>query len=409
MLTPEVKDWVSVLAPTASAFAAITALGVFLWVANAQRRNQAMQLKQNLFDKRYNVYLVVEEFLMHVLRTNGSFNMPGEEFRRFKYAAEQAEFLFGADVVSYMKEINKVAVDLWPKCSKRDHLANMGENIAALGAEITPMLGYFGDVALKTRDKVFGPYLQLSPSPAAEGSAVPIKLNGWQRLWVVAAVVWLPPILACSYLLWPTGAEVSNADIYKRMKADDAKRLLDYYDVVAAQSGGAPAPLTEGHGQYTAADIDWSKTTDNGSGQPLNRQGAAAPSKAIDFSDLGGKLVSPPPSNSTPLFDMSKAKPINQGQPFDPNQPYQSASAPSTPVVEIDGHTLQFINGVSRKEMNETAASYHTALVRVLTGRRAAFVGEAFALWIVPAVALYALGFAVGWVRRGFGAGKLTA
>ena len=33
-----------------------------------------------------------------------------------------------------------------------------------------------------------------------------MKLNGWQRLWVVAAVLWIFPVLAVSYLNWPSHA-----------------------------------------------------------------------------------------------------------------------------------------------------------------------------------------------------------
>jgi hypothetical protein len=73
-------------------------------------------------------------------------------------------------------------------------------------------------------------------------------------------------------------------------------------------------------------------------------------------------------------------------------------------IVDItDGHTVQFLAGTSQGEMNQTTKAYYTGLRRVLTLKRATFVGEALASWLVPAFALYALGWAVGWVRRGFG------
>jgi hypothetical protein len=92
MVVPEAKDWVSVLASTVSALAAITALAVSSWVAYAQRRIQESQLKQNLHDKPYALFLAVEEFVVHVQRMDSSLALTADEFRRFQYAVEHAEF-----------------------------------------------------------------------------------------------------------------------------------------------------------------------------------------------------------------------------------------------------------------------------------------------------------------------------
>ena len=123
VLTLNARDWVSTVAAGVSALAAITAIGVSLWVAFTQRRIQERQLKQNLFDKRYAVFLAVEEFLIHLLQRDGSVKLTGDEYRRFRYAMEQAEFLFDADVNSYMTEVDQVARHLYCKCFKRDNLA----------------------------------------------------------------------------------------------------------------------------------------------------------------------------------------------------------------------------------------------------------------------------------------------
>ena len=110
-----------------------------------------------------------------------------------------------------------------------------------------------------------------------------MKLNGWQRLWVVVAAVWMLPVLVFSYQLWPTTHDIPKADVYARMKSDDGRRLIDYYDVLAAARYGlTPAPQfsieppksqtpeTKPRGQYTAADIDQPKATgEKGNSQPL--------------------------------------------------------------------------------------------------------------------------------------------
>ena len=150
------------IAAGASALAAITAIGVSSWVAFKQRRIQEWQLKQNLFDKRYAVFLAVEEFLMHVYGVDGSVKPTGDEYRRFRYAMDQAEFLFNADVNSYMKEVNQVAGNLHVKCFERDHLALMNQQNTELSVEILKMLGEISGPLLEKRKMAFGPYLQLS-------------------------------------------------------------------------------------------------------------------------------------------------------------------------------------------------------------------------------------------------------
>jgi hypothetical protein len=125
-----------VLAPTASALAAITSLAVSLWVAYAQRRIQERQLKHDLYDKPCSLFLAVEEFVVHVQRVDGSVALTGDEFRRFQYAVEQAEFLFGADVVNYVNKLNGAVLNLHPKCFRRD--PSLGRSRACMES-IRPM------------------------------------------------------------------------------------------------------------------------------------------------------------------------------------------------------------------------------------------------------------------------------
>jgi hypothetical protein len=44
----------------------------------------------------------------------------------------------------------------------------------------------------------------------------------------------------------------------------------------------------------------------------------------------------------------------------------------------------------------------HQEKVAALSGRQFGAIGTALVIWIVPALALLALGIAIGWVRRGF-------
>jgi hypothetical protein len=55
---------------------------------------------------------------------------------------------------------------------------------------------------------------------------VGIKLNGWQRLWIVAVVMWLLPVIVFSYELWPTTANVSKDEVYAQLRPDDLRLLV---------------------------------------------------------------------------------------------------------------------------------------------------------------------------------------
>jgi hypothetical protein len=195
-----------------------------------------------------------------------------------------------------------------------------------------------------------------------------MKLNGWQRLWVVVAVVWMLPVLVLSYPLWPTITGVPKADVYIRMKPDDGRRLLDYNPF--ASIGGIPdAP--KGITQVPSGN------------DPFAAYGGAALQN-------GQPLRLPPGATLVPEFTDIRPLPGNEG-----------------PVVDIDGHTVQFKKNIPQEDMNQTARAYDSILRHILALKRMAFVGEALASWMVPAVALYALGWAIGWVRRGFGTNRL--
>jgi hypothetical protein len=71
--------------------------------------------------------------------------------------------------------------------------------------------------------------------------------------------------------------------------------------------------------------------------------------------------------------------------------------------IEVsNGAWLPVKKGVSEKQMTAVAREYSAILSAVANERRISFLGAAV-LWSVgPCAALYFLGLAIGWVRRGF-------
>jgi hypothetical protein len=169
-----------------------------------------------------------------------------------------------------------------------------------------------------------------------------MKLNGWQRLWVVLVVIWLLPVMVFSYELWPTTADVPKAEVFAQLKPDDRDRL---------------APLA-----------------------PVGKLTPYTPPEATD--KWSRYRVPAPPAG----------KPEGKG-------PY--TIEPPAPV-DIDGHKVQFYEGVSQEEMNQTTRSYSVILHHMLSVKRAAFIVKMFGFWMAPMIGLYLTGWSIAWVRRGF-------
>src|SRR5260370_20675983 len=196
--------------------------------------------------------------------------------------------------------------------------------------------------------------------------ATPMKLNGWQRLWVVITVLWLLGVALFVYRDWPTAASIPKGDVYLRLKPDEGHRLSDYYSVIATQLGGTNVTNPR------IVDLQQDKSF------------MAASSK-----DQKAYLADIDP-------DFAKASTIDQ------NAYLENVTGITGPVVEIGGHTVPFVRDTRQADMDQTARAYDVALRQILNRKRVGLVGGSLALWMGPAIALYALGFGIGWVWRAF-------
>jgi hypothetical protein len=67
-----------------------------------------------------------------------------------------------------------------------------------------------------------------------------------------------------------------------------------------------------------------------------------------------------------------------------------------------NGHVLLFRSGISKQEIENIARQYWTIAKKLAKKQQAKYIGLAFAWWIIPVSVIYALGWSVGWVCRGF-------
>jgi hypothetical protein len=148
------------------------------------------------------------------------------------------------------------------------------------------------------------------------------KLNGWQRLWVVGAALWLILVALTGFFLWPTSVGVPHAEVYRQMQPESVKKFADW----------------EG---WTEADGSEDVT---------------------DEITTGRMRV----------------------------------------TSEIGPHNVTFRADVSTTDMKRVGDEYYASLRQILAVNRATFSVKLIAAWAVPLAALYALGCAIAWIRRGF-------
>jgi hypothetical protein len=55
-----------------------------------------------------------------------------------------------------------------------------------------------------------------------------MKLNGWQRLWIVFSLLWLLAVFVVAYSKWPIAASISRLEIYRRLSSDSARFISNY-------------------------------------------------------------------------------------------------------------------------------------------------------------------------------------
>lgn len=75
--------------------------------------------------------------------------------------------------------------------------------------------------------------------------------------------------------------------------------------------------------------------------------------------------------------------------------------------MEIEGREVSFTTidpnqPESNYDPKQVAADYRAALWKTLLRHRASALTSMLGAWLLPLIALYALGWSVGWIRRGF-------
>lgn len=177
-----------------------------------------------------------------------------------------------------------------------------------------------------------------------------VRLNGWQRLWVIVSVLYLVLVVCAIVVFWPTARTTWHRDDFiAQMPAELRARIDAAYD----------------------SKWKWEETMKTGS-------------------------IPPPP-------DVSK---------FLTPYGFKPTRTPLAPGFILESEPVSFPNGavlqirVAKEGDAEhdarAATAYWTVVEAATRAARWTMTWSMALLWAVPCMTLYALGWAVAWVRRGF-------
>lgn len=126
-------------------------------VSYQQYKVAHVKLKLDLYEKRFAVFQGVREFLSIVL-AKANFDM--SEFYMFRAKTAEVDFLFGTDVVNFIKQVDKDALDFHVKKASLEGVAVGNERSRLVEAEIKALEKLTNKI---TEIKVvFRDYLELS-------------------------------------------------------------------------------------------------------------------------------------------------------------------------------------------------------------------------------------------------------
>ena len=204
------------------------------------------------------------------------------------------------------------------------------------------------------------------------------RLNGWQRIWFVLMVVWAVPV---AFLFIKNPPRYDGRGWYGQPYSGVSKHM--------------PTRAWWGS-ECVGRELESGERIfrDNGiQGWTGERWQVIVP--AFDPKEFAGFTPDPTPTKSPD--QMPDLKRPNDDWVTVPNGEYIRAK------VNSDAHiALCFDTRIADAEMNRILAEYATVYRSAWWRAVADHVGIGLLLWLIPGAALYALGWGIGWIRRGF-------
>jgi hypothetical protein len=224
-----------------------------------------------------------------------------------------------------------------------------------------------------------------------------IHLNGWQRLWIVIAVLWAVVVLLVTWGSWPTNADLSEKEISTRLSdvpdaairheltaVENATLATDAAELLVAKVGGhienpyADPDLTS----VPEPDPQWRATQTTTSTQKPS---------VLSIHEFAQRIKAKYPqyagwSDDVLTGGVLAKYPVYRDQ-VDPHE-VAAASQRYDDLIKVQAH----ISAIAKTIATET----------LVASKRKNAVLTAIAAWLGPIAVLYAMGWSVAWIRRGF-------
>jgi hypothetical protein len=107
-MQPTLPIWVEYIRALGTPIAAVIFGGVAAWISYRQWEISHYRYRFDLFDRRYKVYLAVQDTFSELMRNDA---ISGEILSKLSVAANEAKFLFGDDVDLYMSKVMDLLFD----------------------------------------------------------------------------------------------------------------------------------------------------------------------------------------------------------------------------------------------------------------------------------------------------------
>ena len=201
------------------------------------------------------------------------------------------------------------------------------------------------------------------------------KLNGWQRLWVVVSGLYLCLVAVYVTLTLPTPAKIPHSPtFYDQLRPELQNKIA--------------TPKTD----------EWIVISET----PAPKENAR-------------KLIDPFEESAQQKLreEWDKAKPIdtkkedyaypNKKDIFDQIIDEELLKIAGIQAVEMpNGHVLNILSKLSEKDKTEVSQDYWRIVEKAAGQKQLHYIFMALLSWAGPVIILYALGWSVGWVHRGF-------
>ncbi len=149
------KDWIDIL----SSFGIVIVGLMTAYIAFRQHKNDSIRLRLDVYDKRFEVYRAVREYLSGIFR-NGDVDI--KALRQFTVGTAQAEFLFGKEVNDKLEALYQKGVRLnYVEKRLDDNNLEIGEERNKFANESGDLLLWFDEESKKLTD-LFSKYLKIS-------------------------------------------------------------------------------------------------------------------------------------------------------------------------------------------------------------------------------------------------------